>query len=187
MKRNVQRRADILSRVRIVKRDRPRHVGRATEAAPREEAAHPADHVTERNAGREDVGDGPHRHAMPSQIPQRDDDRCDQPAVKHAARPQQRQQFLRIPAERVEFDDQEQQLRAGERADDDPDAEVHHPVRIESALAGADQCELQPQQVGGGQQDAVGVDREASDFKQDWMHVAARFRSCRAGPEWPRS
>ena len=102
-------------------------------------------------------------------IPERHGDRGDQAAVEHAARSHQRQQLARdCCRERVEVDDQQQQLRADQRADDDPDAEVHDPVGIEAARPGAHQRELQAEQVGGGQQHAVGVDREARRSQTGW-------------------
>ena len=94
------------------------------------------DDVAERNPRREDVGDGPHRHPVPPQIPQRDGHRGDEPAVEHPAGAEQIEELARARLVLVEFDDEEQQLRARERADDDPDAEVHHPVRIEAARDG---------------------------------------------------
>ena len=87
----------------------------------------------------------------------------------------------------MHVDGEEQQLGADERADDDPDAQVHHPLLIEGARARAHQREPQPEQVGDGEQDAVGVDGEATDIKQDGMHGGGRGRSSRAAREWRRS
>ena len=62
-------------------------------------------------------------------VPQRDDDGEDQPAVEHAAGARERQQLARVGGERPEVGDQQQQLRADQRADDDVDAEVEDAVR----------------------------------------------------------
>ena len=180
VERHAERRADVLGGELAVKRDRPRHGRRPAEAAAGEQAAEPADDVAERDARREHVGDRPHRHLVPPQVPERDHDRRDQSAVEHAGRADQVHQPGRAQRELVVIDDQQQQLGADQRADDDPDAEVHDPVRIEPAGAGPHQRELQAEQVGGGQQQAVGVDREAGDLKQNGMHAVVRGRSCRA-------
>ena len=127
--------------------------------------------MAERDARRERVRDAPHRQAVPPQVPDRDRDGGDQPAVEHAAGPHQRHQLARILPERVEVDDQQQQLGADQRADDDPDAQVHDPVGVEAARPRTHQRELQAEQVGGRQQHAVGVDGEPADLKQYGMHV----------------
>ena len=186
VERHVQRRADVLRRELAVKRDRPGHVGRTAEAAAGEQAAETADDVAERDAGREHVGRGPHRHPVPPQVPQGDGDGRDQPAVEHAARARQVRQSRGAQGRTCRIDDEQQQLRADQRADDDPDPEVHDPVRIQAARPGPDQRELQAEQVGGGEQQPVGVDREAADLKQDGMHAGVRARSCRAAPGSPR-
>ena len=59
-----------------------------------------------------------------------------------------------------EVGDQQQQLGADERADDDVDAEVEDALRVEAARPRADQRELQAEQIGRRQQHAVGVDGE---------------------------
>ena len=94
----------------------------------------------------------------------------DQPAVKHAARAQQRREFLPAARELLEVDDEEQRLGADERGDDDPDAEVEHLVGVEPGLPGAARRHPQPEQIGRGQQHAVRVDGDRSELKQDWMH-----------------
>ena len=159
----------------------PRHGRRLAVAAAREEAAEAADDVAERDARREHIAGRPQRQAGAADVPERDDDREDQAAVEHAARARQRQQLARIGAERAEVGDEQQQLRADQRADDDVDAEVEHARLVEAARLGADHRELQAEQVGGGQQDAVGVDviaESESELKQSWIHACLR-RACR--------
>ncbi len=133
VERNAERRADVLRRELAVERDAPRHRRRPAEAAAGKEAAEPADDVTERDAGREDVGDRPDRHAVAPQVPQGDGDGGDEAAVEHAGRAEQVDDLRPVPPELVALDDEQHQLGADEGADDDPDAEVHHPVGVETA------------------------------------------------------
>ena len=137
---DVQRRAGVGERERIGEDDAPRHRRLLAVAAAGEEAADPADDVAERDARREHVGRRPHRQLVAADVPQRDDHREDQPAVEDAARLRQRQQLLRIAREEPPVLVEEQQLRADQRADDDPDAQVHHPIAVEAAGAGADRA-----------------------------------------------
>ena len=95
-----------------------------------------------------------------------------QAAVEHAARPRQRQQLRRIGPKRPEVRDEQQQLRADERADDDVDAEVEHADRVEAARLRADHGELQTEQVRRGEQHAVGVDGDRAEVKQSWIHAS---------------
>ena len=81
---------------------------------------------------------------MAPEIDERDDDRGDQTAVEHASGSQDVEEFPWIGRHLAALDDDEEELGADERADDDPDAKVHDPVRVESAGAGAPQRELQP-------------------------------------------
>src|SRR5204862_4067825 len=123
----------------------------------------------------------PQRQADAADVHQRDRDGDDQAAVEHSARSQQREQLARIGAERIEVGDQQQQLGADQRADDDVDAEVEHPVRVEAAVVRADDSQLQPQQVGGSKQDTVGVqsnladDRDRSQLQQLRVHRSKKF------------
>jgi hypothetical protein len=84
----------------------------------------------------------------------------DQPAVEHAARAEEREELAGCCEKVLEVDDEQQELRADERGDDDVDAEVHHPRGVEAARACPRERELQARQVGGGEQHAVGVDAE---------------------------
>ena len=136
MQRNVDRRADVARRVLAVEGNRPRNAGGLAEAAAGEKAADPSDDMAERDAGA-NVSDTDQsgmrcRHMYQNAT----SDRHDQPAVEHASRSHQRHQFGRVLIG-VPFDDEQQQLGADERAHDDPDAEVHHPVGIEAARSGA--------------------------------------------------
>ena len=187
VQRHTQRRADVLRGVLVVKCDRPGHVRLPAEAAAGKQTAHPADDVSERDAGGEHVRHRPHRHPMPAQIPQGDRHRGDEAPVKDPPGAEQIEELGGVRRVLVELDNEEEQLRADQRADDDPDPQIHHAVGIEAPRPCAHQRELQTQQVRRSEQDAVGVDREAPDFKQDWVHVVARCRSYRAGPGWPRS
>ena len=45
-----------------------------------------------------------------------------------------------------------------------------HLVAVDAGGAGAPHRQPEAQQVGGGQQHAVGIDGERSELKQDWMH-----------------
>ena len=109
--------------------------------------------MAERDARREHVGHRPHRHPVPPQIQQRDGDGGDQAAVEHAGRAEQVQQLAASSSRTCRARRRaSMQLGADERADDDPDAEVHDPVRVEAARPRAHQRELQPEQVRGGQQ-----------------------------------
>ena len=85
-------------------------------------------------------------------------DRGDQAAVEHAARPQQRRELLPAARELLEIDDEQQRLGADQRRDDHPDAEVEHLVGVESRLPRAPRRHPEAEQIGGGQQHAVGVD-----------------------------
>src|SRR5207302_7909525 len=83
-----------------------------------------------------------------------------------------------VAPERLKVRDEQQQLRADERADDDVDAEIHYAIGVEAALPCADQRELQTEQIRGGQQDAIGIDCQRSEvrnrpgqFKQLWIHA----------------
>src|SRR5438094_846383 len=77
-----------------------------------------------------------------------------QAAIKHAARACERQKLTWIRGERAEVGDEQQELRADERADDDVDAEVEDPVRVEAARLRPHARELQPEEVRGGEQHA---------------------------------
>ena len=90
--------------------------------------------MTERDPRCEDVGDRPHRHPVPPEVPQRHDNCRDQSAVEDARRADAGPCIpAAVSGELVVVDDQQEQLGADERADDDPDAEIHDPVRIETA------------------------------------------------------
>src|SRR5262249_44922672 len=91
-----------------------------------------------------------------------------------------------VALERLKVGDEQQELRADQRTDDDIDAQVHHPGAVEMARLGALERQLQAKQVGGGEQNAVRVDRDRSNegnrprqLKQSWMHA----RLLRAYPE----
>ena len=158
MQRDAERRADVRGGQRVGERDRPRHVGRPSVAAAGGQAPEPAGDVAERDARREHVARRPERQPVAGDVPEGDDDREDQAAVEHAARPRQRQQVLRRRAELIEVDDEQQQLRADQRGDDDVDAEVEHARRVEPPLLGAAHRQPEPEQIGRGEQHAVGVD-----------------------------
>ena len=65
-------------------------------------------------------------------------DNCrDQAAVEDAAGSHEVHDSGRVCGERVALDDQQEQLGADERADDDPDAEIHDPVRDRDRAPGA--------------------------------------------------
>jgi hypothetical protein len=89
--------------------------------------------MAERDTWREDVGRRPQRQADLPDVPQRDDDGEDEAAVEDAAGAGEREELARIGGERPEVGDQQQQLRADQRADDDVDAEVEDAIRVEAA------------------------------------------------------
>jgi hypothetical protein len=105
-----------------------------------------------------------------SQLPDADQDGGDQPAIEHAARTQQGGELLPTAGEVLEVDNEQQRLGADKRADDHPDAEVHDPRVIEARCLGAPDGHPQAEQIGGGEQHAVGINGERSRVKQDWMH-----------------
>jgi hypothetical protein len=93
--------------------------------------------MPERDARREGVARVPHVQPVPPHVPERHEHRRDQSAVEHAARSRQRQQLTGVAAVVVELDDVQQELGADEGADDDVDAQVEHPRRVETARLGA--------------------------------------------------
>src|SRR3989442_14495008 len=171
MQRNAERRPDVALRERIGERDHPRLRRRFAGAAARKQTSEASDDVGERDARREFVARRPQRETDAPDVPERDDDGEDEAAVEHAARTRQREQLVRIRLERPEIGDQQQQLRADERADDDVDAEVEHAVRVEAARLRANHRELQADQIRRGEQDAVRVQRDRPELKQSWIHL----------------
>ena len=145
--------------------------------ASRHQAAEPADDVAERDARREHVARRPERQLVAPDIPERDERGGDEAAVKHAARSGEHENLVGVVAEVVEVDEEQQQLRADERGDDDVDAEIEQASGVESGLAPAHDGELQAGEIGGRQHDAVRVDRQRpdaedfGDFKQSRVHV----------------
>ena len=111
-------------------------IGFAAVAAAGQQAAQPADDVAERDARREQIGRRPHRQTVAAAEPEPDRHGDDQPAVEHAGRARERQDLARLLAEVVEIDDDQHQLGADERRDDEVDPEVHDPRGVE-ARAGA--------------------------------------------------
>src|SRR5437763_3757162 len=178
MQRYAERRPDVAGGKRIGERDSPWLCRRFAVAAAGEETAEAADDMSERNAWRKDVARRPERQTDPTDVPQRDNDSDDEAAVEDAARSRQCQELARVGCVRSEVGDDQQQLRANERADDDVDAEVEHAVRVEAAVLRPNARELQTQQVRRGQQNAVRVDRNRSEererprqLKQSWVHA----------------
>ena len=84
-----------------------------------------------------------------------------QAAVEHASGASEGDQLGRVADEGAEVGDDQQQLRADERADDDVDPEVQHARLVEALAWRAHHGQLQAQQIRRGQQHAVGVDRGA--------------------------
>ena len=116
VQRDAERRADVGGGQRVGEvTAHGTSVGLAVAAAGGE-AAEPAGDVAERDARREHIAGRPERQAVSGDVPEGHADREDQAAVEHAARPGQRQQVGRRAAELVEVDDQQQQLRADQRA-----------------------------------------------------------------------
>ena len=171
MQRHAERRADVRRGELAVKVIAHGTVGRLAEAAAGEEAAQAADDVAERDARREHVGDRPQRQPVPPQVPQRDDDGGDQAAVEDAARADQRQQLAPGSA----GDCPQSTISSSSLAPTSALMMIQMPrsmTRFGSrprALARTS-ANCRPEQVGGGQQHAVGVDREAADLKQDGIH-----------------
>jgi hypothetical protein len=126
--------------------------------------------MAERNARRKHIARRPERQLVLPDVPEGNDDRENQATVEDAARTREREQLRWGAPELIEVDDEEQQLRTDERRDDDVDAEVEHAVRVEATRFRARHCEPQSQEIGRGQEDAVGVDRDRSDAKQLWIH-----------------
>ena len=83
-----------------------------------------------------------------------------------------------IGAERTKVRDQQQQLGADERADDDVDAEIQDADGVETTRLRAHHGELQAEQVRRGEQDPVGVDGDRPQLKQSWIH-ACQPPACR--------
>ena len=83
----------------------------------------------------------------------------------------------------IEVDEEQQQLRADQRGDDDGDAEVERAVRIEPAALRARHRQPQAEQVRGGQQHAVGVDRDWPELEEFRIHASPRVRP--PAPDWP--
>ena len=121
--------------------------------------------MSECDAGRKDVAGRPERHAMFGDVPERHHHREDQSAVEHTAGSGEREQFPGRAAELVEVDEQQHQLRADERRDDDVDAEVEHAIGIEAPALRAGHRQSEPEQVRRGQEDAVRIDGEWAELK----------------------
>ncbi len=175
---HVERRAGVGQRERIGEDDAPRHRGLLAVAAAGQEAAEPADDVAEGDARREDVRRRPHRQLVPADVPQRDDDGQDQPAVEDAARLRQREQLRGVAREQPPVLVEQQQLGADQGADDDPDAQVHHPVTVQAAGPGADERQPQAGQIAERQQESVAVEGDGAELKQAREH-GIRFGACR--------
>ena len=143
-----------------------------------EQAAETADDVAQRDARRKHVARRPQRQADPPDVHERHGDRQDQPSIEDAARSQQCEQFARIRPEGAEIGEEQQQLGADECADDDVDAEVEDAICVQAAVLRPDHGELQAEQVRGGQQHAVGVQRELPhdwdrpELEQFWIHMS---------------
>jgi hypothetical protein len=173
MQRNLQRRPDVLRGDRIGERDRPGHARRSSVAAPGEQAAEPADDVAQRDAGRHQVGRDPHGELIAADEPEGREERGDEAAVEHTAGAHEREQLARLRAEVVEVDGDQHQLGADERRDDEVDPQIHDARRIDAAMAGADNGQLQPRQIREREQHSVRVDGPIADLKQDGMHVGS--------------
>ncbi len=183
MQRNTERGSDVCRGKRVGEHHGPRHVSRFAIAAACSQAAESPGDVPQGDAGREDIAGGPERHPMTGDVPEGDADCEEQPAVKHASQPREIQQVARV-LELIEVDDEQEQLGADKRGNDDVDPEVQHPVRVQSPFLCPPHRQAEAEQVGGGQQDAIGIDGERSEFKQLWIHVfvpdqAARGSSAR--------
>ncbi len=149
-------------------------VGRAAVAAAREEAADASDDVAERDAGREHV-------ARPSQIGMRWR-RMHQSATidaRASGRRRTRRPTARATAARAGSGRSIPQSTISSISFAPISAlmMIQMPrsmIRVESRprCARADQRQLQPEQVGQRQQQAVAVDGEPAEFKQSWVHVA---------------
>jgi hypothetical protein len=125
----------------------PRQCCRLAVAAAGEETTEPADHVSERDARREHVARRPQRQTDAADVPQRNGHGEDEAAVEYAAGSREGDEIGWIRPERAEIGDEQEQLRADERADDDVDAEVEDPIRVEAARLGADHGELEPEET----------------------------------------
>ncbi len=107
---------------------------------------------------------------MTPHVPQGDDDRADETAVKDAARSNQGQELGRPLPEVLEVHDQQHQLGAHQRAHDDGDAEIEGPRGVESLLPRANERELQSHEVRGCEQHPVGVNRNGAELKKSGEH-----------------
>ena len=178
VKRDAERRADIAGRKWVGERNGPRFRRRLAEAAAGKKAPEAADDVAERDSRRKHIARRPEREADATDVPQRDRDREDQPAVEYAALAREVQQLRRVGAKRREVRDEQKQLRADERGDDDVDAQIENARLVEPACFCPADCQLQAEEIGRRQQDAVGVNRDRAEFKQSWIH-GCPYRACR--------
>src|SRR5262245_52137719 len=178
MERLVEWRAHIRGCERIGERDCPWNTRGLSVAAAGKEATESTDDMAQGDSRREYVARGPQGQSDPADVPERNDDRENQPTVKDAARAGQRQKLAGIARERTPVRDEQQQLRADECADDDVDAEIEDPRLIEASRLGSHGGELQAEQVRRRQKHAIGVDGDGTQLKQSWIHGTLRA-ACR--------
>ena len=135
-----------------------RVAGRAP-AATRREAPQPANGVPDGHRRDDGVGVGKERHPVLAHVPDRHQHGADEPAIEDQAAFPEGEDAGGIVGVVLPVDHDEEDARADHGGEQDPEAQVHHPLAIEPGPARGASRELHGDQEGGGDEEPVSVQR----------------------------
>ena len=145
---------------RKMRRERIVRIASVAPAAACGEAADAPQRLPDGNGRTHRVGIRQERHVVAAHVPEGEQHRADEAAVEHQAALPELEDAGEIVRVLVPVDDDEEDPRADHRRHQDTEREIEHLVAVESRSIGGARSERHGHEEAGGDEDAVGVDRD---------------------------